>query len=562
MSAWSLVGLLIAVRVGAAAARSTTMARRVDAVDEVPNFMKKARPALTRRRLDVGSYSYSYAYDDDFASDSSSYDCVNDDYSTDEDSDSCSSYYDDNPGGCGCCDDSNFASSVQCCACGGGTRCDIVVSGSSLPELHGTYEQKGSCNGYPRWKCDEDGGCDQDQYIWYYSDYSNWHIGPDSCSGSAAIYIGDPSADPDEDLAAVSGTWTEWTGSEWQTNSGISVTCAGAYYSYSYSGACTENCVACDGPGYLDCLQCESGYVLNDADGDGGGSCLQVTPGDDDLADDDSTPGVCATSWTSVWDAGCETVQNGCPPVACDGHDERWCCNEGFEESCDEWHYCGNDEEILPSPDTTTWTERGWCSSGLDEHPSIGDTTTSAEACWSACLEDHGDALVAIDWGLDDQECYCQDDCECMADVEEAMHVVITRDDITELPAVCTSSSGYSYSYAYDEDAAAAAVAAAWRGKELYDSVADNIGKLKAVCFHSPARSPTSTETQFVRLLGLDDVTREWGDELTRRDKLVTKFRALDADGDDSLSLTEFRRVVVSATRQDATADQKLALDP
>ena len=53
MSAWSLVGLLISVRVGAAAARSTTMARRVDAVDEVPNFMKKARPALTRRRLDV-----------------------------------------------------------------------------------------------------------------------------------------------------------------------------------------------------------------------------------------------------------------------------------------------------------------------------------------------------------------------------------------------------------------------------------------------------------------------------------------------------------------------------
>jgi len=34
--------------------------------------------------------------------------------------------------------------------------------------------------------------------------------------------------DPDEDLTAVSGTWSEWTGSEFQTNSGISVTCAGA----------------------------------------------------------------------------------------------------------------------------------------------------------------------------------------------------------------------------------------------------------------------------------------------------------------------------------------------
>ena len=167
MSAWSLVGLLIAVRVGAAAARSTTMARRVDAVDEVPNFMKKARPALTRRRLDVGSYSYSYAYDDDFASDSSSYDCVNDDYSTDEYGDSCSSWYDDDPGDCGGYDDSNFAADVQCCACGGRKRCDVIVSGTNYwSNLHGTYEQKGSCNGYPRWKCDEDGGCGEDQYIW------------------------------------------------------------------------------------------------------------------------------------------------------------------------------------------------------------------------------------------------------------------------------------------------------------------------------------------------------------------------------------------------------------
>ena len=78
----------------------------------------------------------------------------------------------------------------------------------------------------------------------------------------------------------------------------------------------------------------------------------------------------------------------------------------------------------------------------------------------------------------------------------------------------------------------------------------------------SGARSATSTETQFVRLLGLDDLTRVHHEEGTRRDKLVAKFRALDADGDDTLSLTEFRRAVVSATRQDATADQKLALDP
>jgi hypothetical protein len=72
-----------------------------------------------------------------------------------------------------------------------------------------------------------------------------------------------------------------------------------------------------------------------------GGAC----GGDEDDGDDDDdvpTPGICATSWTSFWDAGCETAQSGCPPVACDGDDEPWCCNEGFEVSCLEWHYCGD----------------------------------------------------------------------------------------------------------------------------------------------------------------------------------------------------------------------------
>ena len=89
-----------------------------------------------------------------------------------------------------------------------------------------------------------------------------------------------------------------------------------------------------------------------------------------------------------------------------------------------------------------------------------------------------------------------------------------------------------------------------------------NISVQEAIKALSGARSATSTETQFVRLLGLDDMTRIHHEEGTRRDKLVAKFRALDADGDDTLSLKEFRRAVVSATRQDVTADQKLALDP
>ena len=35
--------------------------------------------------------------------------------------------------------------------------------------------------------------------------------------------------------------------------------------------------------------------------------------------------------------------------MACDGDEEPWCCNVGFEESCDQWHYCGNDD-FTPLP--------------------------------------------------------------------------------------------------------------------------------------------------------------------------------------------------------------------
>ena len=117
--------LLISVHAAAAAMTA-------NAALEVPKFMKSARPALTRRRLD---------------------DCVNDDSTPDSDGDTCTDYYDSNHDDyeCGigdwvgnsCCGADDFAASVQCCACGGGTRCDIVVSGTShQTSKHGTYEQK------------------------------------------------------------------------------------------------------------------------------------------------------------------------------------------------------------------------------------------------------------------------------------------------------------------------------------------------------------------------------------------------------------------------------------
>ncbi len=47
------------------------------------------------------------------------------------------------------------------------------------------------------------------------------------------------------------------------------------------------------------------------------------------------------------------------------------------------YSYAYDDDFV--SDGTKTWTERGWCSSGLDEHPSTGETTLSAELCWFAC---------------------------------------------------------------------------------------------------------------------------------------------------------------------------------
>ena len=44
-------------------------------------------------------------------------DCVNNDSTSDSYGDTCSSYYDSNPGACGSADDDDFTASEQCCAC-------------------------------------------------------------------------------------------------------------------------------------------------------------------------------------------------------------------------------------------------------------------------------------------------------------------------------------------------------------------------------------------------------------------------------------------------------------
>jgi len=56
--------------------------------------------------------------------------CVNDDSVSDSYGDTCTGWYDGYPSGCGSYDDSDFAASVSCCACGGGIIGDdsVVVS--------------------------------------------------------------------------------------------------------------------------------------------------------------------------------------------------------------------------------------------------------------------------------------------------------------------------------------------------------------------------------------------------------------------------------------------------
>ena len=91
----------------------------------------------------------------------------------------------------------------------------------------------------------------------------------------------------------------------------------------------------------------------------------------------------------------------------------------------------------------------GWCYSDLDRL--IGCAASPGD-CWTMCEDAYGDGLVAIDW--EDGECYCRDDCLCMAEAGQEETYLITREG-TAVPEECPSFS-YSYSYAdfpgFDDD--------------------------------------------------------------------------------------------------------------
>ena len=60
--------------------------------------------------------------------------CVNDDSVADSFGDTCSGWYDNYPSGCGNYDNSDFAASASCCACGGGVFGDESVTPSAPAE--------------------------------------------------------------------------------------------------------------------------------------------------------------------------------------------------------------------------------------------------------------------------------------------------------------------------------------------------------------------------------------------------------------------------------------------
>ena len=89
------------------------------------------------------------------------------------------------------------------------SACDYVtVSGSNYQSSrHGTYQQTGTCEGWPLYTC-SDCSSSSTQMIWYHESYG-WLIGNTGCETSNAginIY------ELDEDLTAVSGTWSEYDG--------------------------------------------------------------------------------------------------------------------------------------------------------------------------------------------------------------------------------------------------------------------------------------------------------------------------------------------------------------
>ena len=102
---------------------------------------------------------------------------------------------------------------------------------------------------------------------------------------------------------------------------------------------------------------------------------------------------------------------------------------------------CEISSDLSSSPSGTTnhGAGMGWCYSDLNDEPPGGCTASPAD-CYLMCLDWKGDKLVAIDW-WDDGECYCQDDCGCIAEIGDMDAYLITRDSaVPALPGECSGA--------------------------------------------------------------------------------------------------------------------------
>ena len=152
----------------------------------------------------------------------------------------------------------------------------------------------------------------------------------------------------------------------------------------------------------------------------------------------------------------CGSDSNG-NVMSCDGWYTEWgysCAHSRDTRGCDCYGctYCSPAPSPTPRPtphptphptrEPTSYPtqfkfQSGWCSSTLDEY--AGDASNVQE-CWDKCWDAHGSSLMAVDLDLDN-ECYCQDDCQCLDLGHGGGYFIATDRDITELPGMCGGCS-------------------------------------------------------------------------------------------------------------------------
>jgi hypothetical protein len=74
----------------------------------------------------------------------------------------------------------------------------------------------------------------------------------------------------------------------------------------------------------------------------------------------------------------------------------------------------------------------GWCQSDLDEEAEA----YSIEECWTACINNFGDSILAVDYNPNDG-CYCQSSCDCLTEVGDEDIVLMVSEHLWNLPEIC-----------------------------------------------------------------------------------------------------------------------------